>query len=139
MKRRFTKRAEWLGALAVLGLLLWLPAAHAQDSPGKAAYLKYCSACHGSAGKGDGVVSQYMRPKPTDLTQIAKQNKGEFPMLPTMQAIDGTTSVRAHGDPDMPVWGEIFKREVRDGMDPRPAVQSRVMAITEYLRSIQEK
>jgi hypothetical protein len=46
-----------------------------------------------------------------DLTTLAKNNKGVFPLRRVMSAIDGTRKVRGHGDPAMPVWGEVFKEE----------------------------
>ncbi len=37
---------------------------------GKALYERYCSACHGKKGLGDGrYVATELTPKPTDLTQ----------------------------------------------------------------------
>lgn len=130
-----------LSAAAALVAVVALAAggieARAEETPGKRLYLKYCSACHGSEGKGDGVVSQLMRPKPTDLTQVAKQHGGEFPTLSMMQVIDGTKSVRAHGDPDMPVWGEVLKSQVGDTLSAPAGTRGVVMGITDYLRSIQ--
>jgi mono/diheme cytochrome c family protein len=125
-----------MGALA--------PAAWAADtaqatSPGKAMYLKYCSACHGESGKGDGVVSGFLQPKPTDLTQIAKKNQGKFPFMTVVEGIDGTHTVRAHGDPAMPVWGEIFHQDTAASMARQAEVRGKVMLITEYVRSIQAK
>ena len=108
-------------------------------NPAKATYVRYCGACHGESGKGDGVVSHLMRPKPADLTKLAKENKGEFPYAQTMRVIDGRETVRAHGDPNMPVWGEIFQLE--DGMtfDKQARVRGKLMFITEHLSSIQVK
>jgi mono/diheme cytochrome c family protein len=100
-----------------------LAAERARD--GKAQYLRHCGACHGPAGKGDGIAGTYMRPKPTDLTAIARENGGKFPAERTMDVIDGRKTVRAHGDPDMPVWGGAISRDT-------------IRAITEYLGSIQE-
>ncbi len=105
----------------------------------RAAYLRYCSACHGSGGKGDGVVSQLMSPKPTDLTQAAKANKGEFPFMRMMLIIDGRETIRAHGDPDMPVWGEVFTAQAGMDMAAQSAVRGKVLLITEHLNAIQEK
>jgi len=119
-----------------------LPAAVLGGPPepvGKAMYLRYCGACHGPGGKGDGVVSGLMRPRPSDLTQIAKKAGGEFPFMQTLQSIDGTKTIRAHGDPDMPVWGEIFRDQTAASVDRRAAVQGKLLLITDYLRSIQEK
>jgi len=129
------------GCVATAAIVFGATAAHAggPESVGKQLYLKYCGSCHGAGGKGDGVVATFMRPKPTDLTQLAKQAGGEFPYLHTIQVIDGRQAVRAHGDPDMPVWGELFQDQGSDGMRRRAEVQGKLMLITDYLRSIQEK
>ena len=131
--------------LSVAALVVMLAVAagtmkgRAEETPQKATYLKYCSACHGAEGKGDGVVAQLMRPKPTDLTQIAKQHGGEFPTLRVMQLIDGRETVRAHGDSDMPVWGELLESPVGGVVGAEPSTRSIVMQITDYLHSIQSQ
>jgi len=127
-----------LAIAAVLALAGSVPAAGQEAAAAKAAYLKYCGACHGPGGKGDGIAGTFMRPKPTDLTQIAKRNGGRFPVEPTLRAIDGRDTVRAHGDPDMPVWGEIFKREAVSP-SAHAEVQGKLLLITKHLESIQEK
>jgi mono/diheme cytochrome c family protein len=109
------------------------------ENPNKALYLKYCGACHGPGGKGDGIAGTFMRPKPADLTQIAKQNGGQFPARKTMEIIDGRTTVRAHGDPDMPVWGEIFQDQASWDVRRRTDVQEKIRSITDHLATIQEK
>jgi hypothetical protein len=80
-----------------------------------------------------------MQPPPTDLTKIAKQNGGEFPYMKVMETIDGRKSVRAHGDPQMPVWGEILTDAAATPMSKNTEVRGKLMAITDYIRSIQEK
>ena len=136
-------RAAVLSVAATMLLVLVIAAgrveARADETPYRAAYLKYCSACHGSEGKGDGVVSHLMRIKPTDLTQIAKEHGGEFPTVHVMQVIDGRKTARAHGDPDMPVWGEVLAAPVGGAVGAEPGARSTVMDITEYLRSIQSQ
>jgi len=107
--------------------------------PGKAMYRKYCAACHGETGKGDGVVSGFMQPKPTDLTQIAKKNGGQFPFMTVAEDIDGTNTIRAHGDPSMPVWGEVFRSDLPSSMARQSEIRGRIMLITEHVRSIQAK
>ena len=128
--------------LGFIGTLAWIPATHAAD-PGPAAkqlYLKYCSACHGETGKGEGAVSGLMQPKPTDLTQMTKKSGGSFPFVPVMEAIDGTKTVRGHGDSQMPVWGESFRTELSNGsLNHQARLRGRLMLITEYIQSIQQK
>ena len=106
---------------------------------GRAMYLQYCGACHGPSGKGDGIAGTFMRPKPTDLTQIAKRDNGQFPYQDVVQVIDGTNPVRPHGDSDMPVWGEVLRAEAGSPLGRRAEVQAKIMFIAEYLRSIQQK
>lgn len=125
--------------LAVAAALALAGAARADDADqAKAAYLRYCGACHGPGGKGDGLAGTFIRPKPTDLTQIARRNGGRFPVEPTMRRIDGRDAVQAHGDPEMPVWGEIFKRDAVSP-DRRNEVQGKLLLITKHLEAIQEK
>ena len=107
------------------------------DHPGHATYLRYCGACHGPDGHGDGIAGTFMRPKPADLTQIAKHNGGTFPTIKMMRYIDGTEDVRAHGDPDMPVWGEIFRDQSTWDIARRADVRGKLLVITEYLQTIQ--
>jgi hypothetical protein len=109
------------------------------DDPGRVAYLRYCGACHGPQGRGDGIAGTYMNPKPANLTEIAKKNGGVFPFTKTMQFIDGTTDVRAHGDPDMPVWGQVFRDQATLDSTRRIQVRGELLVITDYLQSIQQK
>jgi mono/diheme cytochrome c family protein len=108
------------------------------DHVGRSLYLQYCGACHGPEGKGDGVAGTFMRPKPTDLTRVAARHHGVFPFARVMTYIDGTTTVRAHGDPDMPVWGEVFQDESTWDAARRADVRGKLMVITDYLQAIQE-
>ena len=55
---------------------------------------RYCGACHGPHGKGDGTVGTLFQ-APTDLTQIAKKHGGEFPTGEIEMVIDGRTAVGA--------------------------------------------
>jgi mono/diheme cytochrome c family protein len=106
---------------------------------GKNLYMQYCTACHGPGGKGDGVVSGLMRPKPPDLTQLTKRSGGKFPFYETIRTIDGRETVRAHGDSNMPVWGARFVAEEGDSPDAQAIARGKVVLIADYLESIQEK
>jgi len=142
---------------AVIGLVGARPAAGA-EAPGVAQghkyYTKYCASCHGPDGKGDGPQAASTTPKASDLTQIAKNNGGKFPFYEVMLLIEGRSPTsqsadaslpglpKAHGDPKMPVWGEVFSRkEMSAGtsLDLQLQTTGKIMEITEYLQSIQVK
>lgn len=119
----------------------WAAVAFADDArleEGARYYRQYCGACHGLTGEGDGVVSGFMRPPATDLTVAARANDGKYPFKRVMDQTDGTATVRAHGDPDMPVWGEILRDPIQHGGVQRANVVGRVMLIVKYLESIQK-
>lgn len=105
-------------------------------NPGRAAYFKYCSACHGADGRGNGEVARTMRAKPTDLTQLAKTHGGTFPSEFVKQAIDGRKPIAAHGSSKMPVWGHIFRDEAT-AENPDSHARSQIQIIADYLRAIQ--
>ncbi|MBY0280005.1 cytochrome c [Candidatus Binatia bacterium] len=107
------------------------------DNPNHAAYVKYCGACHGPNGKGDGIIAPLMTPKPTNLTLLAKQHGGEFDAMAVYKSVSGAGMPKAHGDSEMPVWGEELRHEVGGG-DPRTA-EVTLVKIVNYLRSIQQK
>ena len=130
-------------ALVLLGISHGSTGAAGAETPiekaSKALCLRYCGACHGPDGKGDGVASSLLTPKPTDLTGLAKKNGGQFPFERTMQAIDGRNTPRAHGDPAMPVWGDIFQAQAGWSSTQRAEIEGRLFLITEYIRSIQQQ
>lgn len=131
-----TGRTVWL-----LALLLLPASASAADAPppGRALYLRYCSACHGESGRGDGVVSSLMRPAPADLTQLAARAGGKFQFAEVAAKIDGRETVRAHGDPNMPVWGDLLVSESGGTASGETAAQTKLAQITRYLETIQTK
>jgi mono/diheme cytochrome c family protein len=106
---------------------------------GSRLYLRYCSDCHGPIGKGDGIIADLMTPRPIDLTQLAKKAGGKFPFYEVVGKIDGRETIRAHGAPDMPVWGEAFEKE-DEGLPNAQAVgRSKVILITTHIETLQQK
>ena len=128
-------------ALAAGALLLAGSAARAEDEApqGKQLFIKYCGSCRGPDGKGDGYLSGSRKQKPADLTLIAKKNGGKFPEQTVMRFIDGTTDVRAHGNPDMPVWGEVFKQQIASSPTQQAEIRATILSIVNYIGSIQQK
>ena len=114
---------RFLMAAGILGCLTTPGFAQGEDA-GKTEYVARCGSCHGSSGKGDGPVGEALRTRPSDLTLLAKNNSGVFPREVVRQIIDGRKTLRAHGNYEMPVWGESINQE-------------RILALIAYLRSLQ--
>ncbi len=106
------------------------------EREGLVLFTEHCASCHGTSARGDGPVSQALRVRPTDLTQLAAKNGGVFPAARTERIIDGR-DVGAHGNPDMPVWGRAFR--TGPGVTTNAQVQARIAAIVRYLAAIQER
>jgi mono/diheme cytochrome c family protein len=104
---------------------------------GPTLFRSYCASCHGESGRGNGAVAIFLRKRPADLTQIAKRNKGTFPADRVYQLIDGRQAVKAHGESQMPVWGDAFSTTATDA--DQASVKAKIEALVEYLASIQEK
>lgn len=132
-----------VGSVALAGLLLWGASARAANvttaDAGKMYYRKYCASCHGTTGKGDGPTSVALKTKTPDLTQLAKTNGGKFPYIEVLDIIDGTHVMASHGSKEMPAWGETFQSDTSGDPMEQAAVRGRLMLLTDYLRSIQEK
>ena len=53
--------------------------------------------------------------------------------------IDGRRLVRAHGDRDMPVWGETFRSEAEAKKYPELTTLLKAKVIAEYVATLQKK
>jgi cbb3-type cytochrome c oxidase subunit III len=101
---------------------------------GKIAYGRYCTPCHGQAGRGDGSLAGDLRVSVPDLTTLTQRSQGKFPFERVVNVIDGRTRVRSHGTRDMPAWGEVFqKTEGTAASSPEAAVTN----LAHYLWSLQ--
>lgn len=141
-------RTSWKTLILILAVLAALVfstlRAGAQEDPqekqdaiafGKVSYRVYCQNCHGESGKGNGRLAQLMKVQPADLTRISQRNGGTFPVDRMHQIIDGRADVLAHGDREMPVWGQAFLERT----DNEAEVRAKVHQLTVFLESIQEK
>ena len=104
---------------------------------GSTLYATYCASCHGPSARGDGPLAEVMKRRPPNLTEILKRNNGVFPKELVFRIVDGRQPVRGHGGPDMPVWGDAFKRAIEVGGEE--AVKNRIQAIVDYLELIQAR
>lgn len=128
-------------------LLLLLPLLGAADSAvdnepmGANEYRISCQSCHGSEGKGDGPMVQFLKMKPTDLTRIAISNEGIFPLDKVFRVIDGRHRVTGHGDREMPVWGARYLNEDSSrygSLSGEQVVRLRILELVYYIHSIQQ-
>jgi len=138
---------------AIAGLAVWLClllagcAGLATSDVGQEEYQSKCATCHGVSGKGDGPQARFLATKPADLTVLAKNNGGVFPVSRVHEIIDGRLEVAAHGPRLMPVWGDEFLfDETRHSQDVSPQafsdrearVNARVQALVDYLSRLQD-
>jgi mono/diheme cytochrome c family protein len=100
---------------------------------GRDNFLTYCAVCHGEDGKGNGPAAPAMKAPVPDLTHIARRHKGVFSTSDVEQIIRGTanTATPAHGAPEMPIWGDVFRNE------DRARQTLRIGNLVKYLQSIQ--
>jgi len=136
--RSQARPARAFALLAALTLVAASPVrADDQQVGGNAIFKTYCASCHGKEARGDGPLSRNLRISPADLTRIAKRNKGEFDEDRIHRIIDGREPVKGHGDSDMPIWGDAFKRS-GGGYDEK-AIKARIDALVGHLKTIQAK
>lgn len=131
-----------LGTIAALSLLG--TSARAAESEaitvGKTQYMKYCATCHGPTGTGtDGTASKLFTKPPTNLTLLAKNHGGKFPMMEVIGIVRGDQPIAAHGTKEMPIWGQTFGKPLSEGMYGKDAADAQIMNIGQYLETIQVK
>ena len=125
----------------VLGVVLGAPT-YAQTLTltfytGEELFQRYCSACHGSSGRGDGPVASSLASAVPDLTTLSQRHEDEFPAAWVRETIDGRFQVMAHGPRSMPVWG--YELWIEEGADAPAEEDTRALIerLVGYLRSIQ--
>ena len=108
---------------------------------GQEEFLLTCAVCHGKGAKGDGLFSDQLKKKPTDLTIIRKNNGGVFPALEVYAYIDGREGEYAHGPRSMPIWGMRYSAESWFDVSTQHAetvARGKIFELILYLNSIQE-
>lgn len=128
----------------ILGFLL-LPAVATAQSIGETEYMNSCASCHGASGTGDGPLAGYLSGSLPDLTQLAANNNGVFPVTMVYSTIDGTMTTGPHGTREMPVWGNRYRVRGEELANPDfntdeaiVFARFRILALTEYLAGIQQ-
>jgi mono/diheme cytochrome c family protein len=104
---------------------------------GEELYQRFCAACHGTAGQGDGPVASSLAVLVPDLTRLYQRHGETFPGAQVREIIDGRSVVVAHGTRVMPVWGYEFW--VEEGADVVAEQETRTIVdnLVEYIRSLQ--
>src|SRR6478609_10609523 len=134
--RTFTAALIMAGALA-FGVRAQEPIprepALQKTTVGSELYRFYCSNCHGQDAKGRPATAATNQPAP-NLTVLAMNNGGVFPREAVRDVItSGGPRHGAHGTPDMPVWGTIFRAfEPNDTM-----VSVRIDNLVHHLETLQ--
>jgi mono/diheme cytochrome c family protein len=93
----------------------------------------YCAPCHGQDAMGAGPAAPALKTKVPNLTLLARNNGGQFPVAHVRESIMGEQVVVAHGSREMPVWGPVF-HQVEGDMDWGNV---RLENLVKYLESIQ--
>lgn len=129
-----------MAAAATVSFGLSHPAAAESYHLGMVEYEVACMPCHGIDGRGDGRLAPTLKTRPADLTRIARSNKGRFPTARIAAIIDGRDSRVAHGQREMPIWGDRYRTPI-PGESPAAAEKrgrAQINALIDYLKSIQE-
>lgn len=137
------RRSKTTVTALVLSVLFSGPIA--AETMGQSEYMSSCAACHGADGKGSGPMVGHLMGSVPDLTQLSSANDGVFPVTKVYSTIDGTMNVGPHGSREMPIWGNRYQARGAAGANPDFAAAEaetfatfRILALTEYLASIQE-
>ena len=96
-------------------------------------YRQFCAVCHGPDGKGNGPPARALKVRARDLTQLSRQNNAKFPTLHVKNILTGVDAVAAHGNIEMPTWGDTFKSIGAN----QTSGEMRIDALVEYLRKMQ--
>lgn len=137
--------------IAVAAMMASGSAVAEEELIGANEYRTSCLSCHGVGGRGDGPMARFLTIKPTDLTQLANNNGGQYPDLKAgrfpfarvFQIVDGRTVVSGHGERSMPVWGSRYLAEESGKYGPylgenEHVVRGRILELVYYIQSIQQ-
>jgi len=99
-------------------------------------YARYCAACHGPQGRGDGEMAAILVKSPSDLTQITERY-GRFPFWRVYSIIAGDEPITGHDTFQMPQYSARMKAdESKPGYLP---THIRILLLTHYLESLQPR
>jgi mono/diheme cytochrome c family protein len=105
---------------------------------GQKYFMRYCAACHGINGMGDGPVAKSLAKPPANLRMLSDKYGSPLPAAKLAEIIDGRDAVRAHGTADMPVWGERLYA-VGQGDRGEMGISEIIGKLVAYLDTIQDR
>ncbi|SNS55526.1 c-type cytochrome [Tropicimonas sediminicola] len=116
----------------------------AAETVGQDEYMNSCAQCHGAGGKGDGPMVGFLTGTMPDLTTLAAENGGVFPITRVYSMIQGAAEPGAHGTREMPIWGNRYRVQGEAAGNPDFSLSEaetyarfRILALVEYLSTIQ--
>jgi mono/diheme cytochrome c family protein len=98
-------------------------------------YGRFCAACHGTTGVGNGPVAASFAFEVPDLTRIARRGGGQFNRDRVERIIDGRTQIGSHGSRKMPVWGEDFALTEVGNPDAEKVTRTIIGRLVDYIES----
>lgn len=104
---------------------------------GQDLYRRFCAACHGLEGRGDGPVASSFKVEVPDLTLIARRAGGDFPRERIARIVDGRHIFGAHGTRTMPVWGEDFSKADLGDPNAEQATRLLIERLVDYVAQLQ--
>ena len=122
-------------------LLLAVAPLNAQSSRGSEVdlgarlYFNHCAACHGQDGEGGGPVAATMHIAMPNLRSLAMRNDGVFPTEAVTTYIDGRETRAAHGERQMPIWGDVFRGA--EQATAKRTVLRRIDALVDFISMLQ--
>ena len=133
-------KALAVSVASTIVVAVWGAAAQAADylgMSGEQLYGRFCAACHGLEGHGDGPVAESFAKDVPDLALISRRHGGQYPREWVERAIDGRHKVAAHGTQTMPVWGEDFAIAHIGDPNAERAARTMIDRLVDYLATLQ--
>jgi hypothetical protein len=134
-------------ALALAAAGLASPAVAEGDRDlGRITYGTHCASCHGSDGRGDGPMAEFLTVEVPDLATIQRDNGGIFPFARVFRIIEEGAENEVHAASGMPAWSERLLTDtyILHGIRVEPGqreafVRSRILAVIDHIAGMQEQ